>query len=106
MSSMANFMKQMQLVNEPGLASEQTLRESKEAKKLSGSKSIGNFIDAYKQMQGVPTSSPVQLKENINDSDKLKLLGALQVMKEVLSEDFVKHPKQTMEQLVSIIKSV
>lgn len=117
MSSMRKFREQMARVNEPGLADPELIKEASKSNLtlLSGEKnSFINARRAYDKMCGIDPDkakdpNKKQLTEKVlTESDSLKIVGAIQVVKELLENTRVdkKSAVDTYKKIKEIIDSI
>lgn len=108
MSGMSDFRKQMQLVNEPGLANEQAINESKQTKIVNSDNSMTNYVMTYKQMLGEDVTEQKTENSNgvINEETRFKAIGALQVVKELLEGDINKDTVNIVNKVKQIINNI
>jgi hypothetical protein len=103
MSSMSDFRKQMEQVNEPGLMKESKERPEGKTFKVDNSNSVSNHMMAYRQMLGL--ENPTTINEGV-EVKKAKATGAIQVIQEILSKSNNADPVKVMEQIKMITKDI
>jgi hypothetical protein len=75
-----------------------------ESKKFVDSKySMANHIMAYKHMTEQAAPQQTKQKVEIKEDCDLKMVGALQVVKEILSNDISANPKEILSKVKTIL---
>jgi hypothetical protein len=114
MSSMSDIIKQMSLVPEKGLQNQQQLQQIKENKQqlVQNNNSITNHIRAYQEMFNGPVKKQPINKKNTNtksvlvENDLTKIIGALQVVKELLDCNLTENTYDIANKVKKIINKI
>lgn len=103
---MSKIMQQMKLVNEVGLRDESVQIDESKKGVVSDSNSMTNHIMAYQNMISGKKDDgcPAKERQVVNEgAENLKVVGALQVVKEILSSDFTQQPLEEMKKIKRIL---
>jgi hypothetical protein len=115
--SLSEIMKKMSTVNEPGLFEQKSplVKNMKQAENSKGKLSsernstLSHSMNYDKVVENQNASKQESKKESkdvvLAESDRAKVIGALQVMKEMLQSDVSKDPFVTLNGLKKIIDS-
>jgi len=107
--SMSSIMRKMQQVPEKGIYSEKSLNESNQGVKklVNDNNSVTNHLRAFSQIEGelgTPSlgNKPVA-QTQLTEENKMKVIGGLQVVKELLEGDLTTDPESILTRVKTIL---
>jgi hypothetical protein len=113
MNNMSDFIKNMQQVPEKGLQSEQQLKEIREHREqmVKSGNSYTNHARAYQEVINGPQpvkkeEKGVQMESTLLEEDTTKIIGALQVVKELLDCNLTENTADIASKVKKIISKI
>jgi hypothetical protein len=108
MNNMSDFIRKMEQVPEKGLQSPQQMNQIKEHREqLSKSgNSFTNHMRAYDEMVNGKPQKTIQTEQVLQENDVTKLIGALQVVKELLDCNLTENTMEIASKVKTIISKI
>lgn len=104
---MSNIMKKMQEVREPGLHKDVVTEGVTRKPLVNNSNSMTNHLRAFADVQGEvgsPTNAQTQQQNtHLTEENSMKMIGGLQVVKELLEGDLTKEPQAILQRVKTIL---